>query len=342
MVMTVAVMFASGRKGRLYLAPQLQREPDVTSRLSIGEIEQAAALLRAGRLVAFPTETVYGLGGDATNDEAVAAIFAAKGRPRFNPLIVHLLKAEQAERLALVDGRALRLMQRFWPGPLSLVLRRAPHCPISLLASAGLDTVALRVPAHPVAQALLRVARLPIAAPSANRSGRVSPTDADHVMSELEGRIAAVLDGGACPVGIESTVLDLSAGRAALLRPGAVTQEEIEAEIGTVESATHDEAAPRSPGMMASHYAPSLPLRLEAHDVRPGEALLAFGGAVPEGAAETLNLSAKGDLAEAAAHLFAMLRALDREDFAGIAVMPIPERGLGRAINDRLRRAAHR
>jgi L-threonylcarbamoyladenylate synthase len=342
MVMTVAVMFASGRKERLYLAPQPQREPDVTSRLSVAEIEQAAALLRAGRLVAFPTETVYGLGGDATNDEAVAAIFAAKGRPRFNPLIVHLLKGEQAERLAIVDGRALRLMQRFWPGPLSLVLRRAPHCPISLLASAGLDTMALRVPSHPVAQELLRVARLPIAAPSANRSGRVSPTNADHVMIELQGRIAAVLDGGTCPVGIESTVLDLSAGRATLLRPGAVTQEEIEAEIGPIETSTHDETAPRSPGMMASHYAPSLPLRLEAKEVSPGEALLAFGGAVPEGAAETLNLSAKSDLAEAAAHLFAMLRALDRADFTGIAVMPIPERGLGRAINDRLKRAAHR
>lgn len=313
----------------------------MTSRLSANEIDRAAALLRRGELVAFPTETVYGLGGDATNDAAVAAIFAAKGRPQFNPLIVHLLKAEQAERLARVDARAARLMQRFWPGPLSLVLRRAPSCNVSLLASAGLDTLALRVPAHPVAQELLRVARLPIAAPSANRSGRVSPTDADHVLSELDGRIAAVLDGGACPIGIESTVLDLTTPRATLLRPGGVTLEEIEGEIGPIEQATQATDSPRSPGMLASHYAPSLPLRLDASEARLGEALLAFGPA-PEGAAATLNLSAKGDLAEAAAHLFAMLRQLDRDEFSGIAVMPIPERGLGRAINDRLRRAATR
>ncbi len=313
----------------------------MTSRLSAREIDRAAALLRQGELVAFPTETVYGLGGDATNDRAVAAIFEAKGRPQFNPLIIHLLKAEQAERLAQVDARAARLMQRFWPGPLSLVLRRAPSCAISLLASAGLDTLALRVPAHPLAQELLRVARLPIAAPSANRSGRVSPTDADHVLSELDGRIAAVLDGGACPVGIESTVLDLSTPDPILLRPGAVTLEELEAEIGTIETATAETATPQSPGMLASHYAPRLRLRLEASAARPGEALLAFGRA-PEGAAATLNLSANGDLAEAAANLFAMLRALDRDEFSGIAVMPIPAHGLGRAINDRLKRAATR
>jgi L-threonylcarbamoyladenylate synthase len=341
MVMTVAVMFASGRIERLYLASQLQREPHLTSRLSARDIDHAAQLLRQGALVAFPTETVYGLGGDATSDEAVAAIFEAKGRPQFNPLIVHLLRADQAERLAQVDARAARLMQRFWPGPLSLVLRRAPHCSVSLLASAGLDTLALRVPAHPLAQELLRVARLPIAAPSANRSGRVSPTNADHVLAELDGRIAAVLDGGACPLGIESTVLDLTSTRPLLLRPGGVTLEELEAEIGAVELAAGETSAPRSPGMMASHYAPSLPLRLEAREAEAGEALLAFGRA-PAGAGAMLNLSEKGNLAEAAAHLFAMLRALDRTEFKRIAVMPIPERGLGRAINDRLRRAAAR
>jgi len=314
----------------------------VTSRLTAAEIDRAAALLRRGELVAFPTETVYGLGGDATNDHAVSAIFAAKGRPRFNPLIVHLLNAEHAERLALVDGRAAQLMQRFWPGPLSLVLKRAPSCPISLLASAGLDTLALRVPAHPLAQELLRVARLPIAAPSANRSGRVSPTTADHVLSELDGRIAAVLDGGPCKVGIESTVLDLTTPDPVLLRPGGVPLEALEQAIGKITTALATGGAPRSPGMLESHYAPALPLRLEAREAKPGEALLAFGDTVPNGAARTLNLSAAGDLAEAAANLFAMLRALDAPEFSGIAVMPIPEHGLGCAINDRLKRAATR
>jgi L-threonylcarbamoyladenylate synthase len=314
----------------------------MTIRLQEKEIERAAALLRAGALVAFPTETVYGLGADATDDRAVAAIFEAKGRPHFNPLIIHLLKAEQAAAFAQIDARAARLMQRFWPGPLSLVLRRAPQCRISLLASAGLETLALRVPAHPVARELLRLARVPIAAPSANRSGRVSPTTADHVMSELDGRIAAVLDGGPCSVGIESTVLDLSGLRPTLLRPGGIALEALEAILGPIAMAGDDAAAPRAPGMLASHYAPSLPLRLDATEVAPGEALLAFGDGAPEGAAQTLWLSRSGDLTEAAANLFAMLRALDRPDFAGIAVMPIPEHGLGRAINDRLKRAATR
>lgn len=314
----------------------------MTIRLTSSDIERAAAYLRAGELVAFPTETVYGLGGDATSDRAVAAIFSAKGRPQFNPLIVHLLNAEHAAPLVQVDGRASLLMQRFWPGPLSLVLRRAPHCKLSLLASAGLDTVALRVPAHPVAQELLRVAAIPIAAPSANRSGRVSPTTAEHVMSELSGRIAAVLDGGPCRVGIESTVLDLSTPRPTLLRPGGVALEDLEAAIGPIQIATDDETAPKSPGMMASHYAPSLPLRLNATRVQPGEALLAFGSDAPSGAVETLWLSKAGNVDEAAANLFAMLRALDRPDFTGIAVMPIPEHGLGRAINDRLKRASAR
>jgi L-threonylcarbamoyladenylate synthase len=313
----------------------------VTVRLAAPALDQAAALLRGGELVAFPTETVYGLGGDATSDESVAAIFSTKGRPRFNPLIVHLSRADQAERLAQVDSRAALLMQRFWPGPLSLVLRRAPHCPISLLASAGLETLALRVPAHPLALELLRAVGRPIAAPSANRSGRVSPTTADHVLSELDGHIAAVLDGGSCRIGLESTVIDLTGKTPLLLRPGGVAAEELETLLGPL-AMPSPEDAPRAPGMLASHYAPSLPLRLNATRVDADEALLAFGPRALSGAADTRWLSKNGDVAEAAANLFAMLRALDREPFTAIAVMPIPERGLGRAINDRLRRAATR
>jgi len=313
----------------------------VTIRLAPEALDRAAALLIRGELVAFPTETVYGLGGDATSDEAVAAIFATKGRPRFNPLIIHLSRADYAERLAQIDGRAALLMQRFWPGPLSLVLRRTPHCPISLLASAGLDTIALRVPAHPLAQALLSAAGRPIAAPSANRSGKVSPTTADHVMSELDGRIAAVLDGGPCRIGVESTVVDLSNRTPLLLRPGGVAVEELEPLLGPLAAPTQGEA-PRSPGMLASHYAPSLPLRLNATTVAANEALLAFGEIAPAGAATMRWLSKSGDVDEAAAKLFALLRELDRPDFSAIAVMSIPERGLGRAINDRLRRAATR
>src|SRR5215469_8355933 len=227
-------------------------------------------------------------------------------------------------------------MQRFWPGPLGLVLRRAPQCRVSLLASAGLDTLALRVPAHPVAREILRVAGVPIAAPSANRAGRVSPTTADHVLSELDGRIAAVVDGGPCPIGIESTVLDLTGLKPMLLRAGGLALETIEAILGPIEAAAANPTAPRSPGMLESHYAPSLPLRLNATSVGPREALLAFGSDAPPGAAATLSLSNSGDVEEAAANLFAMLRALDRPEFVAIAVMPIPERGLGRAINDRL------
>jgi L-threonylcarbamoyladenylate synthase len=291
--------------------------------------------------VAFPTETVYGLGADATDDRAVAEIFAAKGRPRFNPLIVHVADGAAARGLATFDARAIAVTERFWPGPLSLVLPRAAVCPVSLLASAGLDTLALRMPSHPLALALLREIDRPLAAPSANRSGRVSPTTAAHVLDELGGRIAAVLDGGPCAVGIESTVLDLSSATPALLRPGAVTREELERLIGPIARPQEAGAAPRSPGMLESHYAPHLPLRLDVREARPGEVLLAFGPeAAPDGFAETRWLSRTGDLTEAAANLFASLRALDRPGFSAIAVMPIPERGLGTAINDRLRRAA--
>lgn len=301
-------------------------------------IARAAKLLRAGRLVAFPTETVYGLGADATSERAVALIFAAKDRPRFNPLIVHVPGLAEAEALAVFDDRARAVAARFWPGPLSLVLRRREGCGLSLLASAGLDTVALRAPAHPVAQALLRAAGRPIAAPSANRSGRVSATAAAHVVADLGGHVALVLDAGPCPIGVESTVLDLSGAVPALLRPGGVALEALSAVLGPVATAPGGPA--RAPGMLASHYAPVLPLRLAAEAARPGEALLAFGPLAPPGFREILWLSRSGDLAEAAANLFAMLRALDRPEFAGIAVMPIPEDGLGRAINDRLRRAA--
>ncbi|HEX3523157.1 MAG TPA: L-threonylcarbamoyladenylate synthase [Stellaceae bacterium] len=301
-------------------------------------IARAAALLRAGRLVAFPTETVYGLAGDATNDHAVAAIFAAKARPRFNPLIVHVRDLAGAERLAVFNSPARRAAARFWPGPLTLVLPRQADGGLSLLASAGLDTVAIRVPDHPVAQALLREADRPIAAPSANRSGLVSPTQGAHVAEDLGDDVELILDDGPTPVGLESTVLDVSREFPALLRPGPVTFEALTDLLGPI--ALPGSGVPRSPGMLPSHYAPRLPVRVAATEASPGEALLAFGPDAPSGFAEVLWLSRSGDLAEAAANLFAMLRRLDRPSFTGIAVMPIPEHSLGRAINDRLRRAA--
>lgn len=308
-------------------------------------LARAADLLRAGELVAFGTETVYGLGGDATNAAAVAAIYAAKGRPRFNPLICHYPSAAAAFHHVHANEAARQVAAAFWPGPLTLVLPRAAACPVALLASAGLDTLAVRVPSHPVARDLLARAAVPVAAPSANRSGQVSPTRAAHVMRDLGGRIAAVLDSGPCPVGVESTVLDLSAPTPVLLRPGGVTLEDIERLIGPVTRGGH--AAPaaglRSPGMMASHYAPSLPVRLHATTVAPDEVLLAFGPPLP-GARAMFQLSERADPTEAATRLFDGLRALDAEGArlgaAGIAVMPVAEYGLGLAINDRLSRAA--
>ncbi len=300
-------------------------------------LQQAARLLRSGQLVAFPTETVYGLGGDATDDRAVAAIFAAKGRPSFNPLIVHLAEIGGMAPLVAFDSRAERLAERYWPGPLTLVLPRRTDSPVSLLASAGLDSIAVRIPAHPVALALLRAAGRPIAAPSANPSGCVSPTTARHVADGLTGTLAMILDGGPCPVGVESTVIDLTGDVPTLLRPGGITRETLEAELGPIALAkASDLGGPRSPGMLSSHYAPALPVRLDARSPRPGEALLGFG---PADGAE-MNLSPRGDLTEAAANLFAMLRALDQPRYSGIAVMPIPDHDLGAAINDRLRRAA--
>ncbi len=302
-------------------------------------IARAAGLLREGALVAFGTETVYGLGADATNAAAVAGIFAAKGRPRFNPLICHYDSAEAAFRDVIADDRALVLAAALWPGPLTLVLPRRPDCPIALLTGAGLDTQAVRVPAHASALALLRAVGRPVAAPSANLSGQVSPTTAQHVLRGLGGRIAAVLDSGPCSVGVESTVLDLSGPDAVLLRPGGATVEAIEALIGPVLLGSTPGAALRSPGMLASHYAPSLPVRLNAETVTEDEALLAFGPALP-GAGAVFQLSETSDLTEAAARLFEGLRVLDGAGMRGIAAMPVPYVGLGLAINDRLERAA--
>ncbi len=318
-------------------------------------IAAAADLLAEGGLVAFPTETVYGLGGDATRERTVARIFAAKGRPRFNPLIVHLAPGMPAEEIAIMDERAQRIAAKFWPGALTLVLARAPGCPIALLASAGLDTVALRMPAHPVAQALLKKVRIPIAAPSANPSGRLSPTEARHVVDLLGEKVDLILDGGKCPGGLESTVLDLSVPEARILRPGLVTAEEIAAVLGAPVAIAQAAAALadrggageiisdeeiKSPGMLASHYAPKKPLRLGAEAAAPGEAFLAFGPNPPRSILASLNLSPTGDLVEAAANLFAYLHRLDASQAHTIAVMPIPEIGIGAAINDRLRRAA--
>jgi L-threonylcarbamoyladenylate synthase len=308
-------------------------------------ISRAAALLRAGELVAFGTETVYGLGADATNARAVAQVFEAKGRPRFNPLICHYPSAEAAFGHVIPSEKAERLAAELWPGPLTMVLPRRDDCPVALLTGAGLDTLAVRVPSHPAARALLRATDRPVAAPSANRSGHVSPTTAQHVLDELRGRIAAVLDCGTCPVGVESTVLDLTGAQPVLLRPGGATVEMIEQIIGPIarRRPADGRESPRSPGLLASHYAPALPVRLDARDVAPDEALLAFGSPL-EGAGTVFNLSASRDLTEAAAKLFGGLRTLDGEGarlgLARIAAMPIPESGLGLAINDRLARAA--
>ena len=301
-------------------------------------VAEAARLLRDGAPVAFPTETVYGLGADATDDRAVAGIFAAKQRPRFNPLIVHVADAAMAEALVEFNDRARRLAETFWPGPLTLILPRRPDSTLSLLVSAGLDSVAVRVPALPLARSLLQEVERPIAAPSANLSGQVSPTTAQHVLDSLRGRIPLILAGGRCSVGLESTVVDLTGSKARLLRPGAITEEDLTSLIGSMDVGGHDDR-PKSPGQLASHYAPSAPLRLEANKPQDGEAYLAFGPDLRGGDA-ILNLSRDGDLHEAAANLFAMLRALDVPGIAGIAVAPIPQTGLGAAINDRLSRAA--
>jgi len=301
-------------------------------------IKAAADALRRGELVAFPTETVYGLGADATNGRAVAALFAAKGRPRFNPLIAHVADVDAAARLGELAELGHRLAAAFWPGPLTLVVARRAGCPVADLATAGLATLALRVPAHPVAQLLLGDVDRPITAPSANRSGRVSPTTAEHVAADL-GESIAILDGGASSIGLESTVVDVT-GEPIILRPGGIARADIARVIGrSVGVADGEPARPASPGMAARHYAPLTPLRLNALHVGAGEALLAFGTPIRHTGA-VVNLSPSADLAEAAANLYAALRALDRSGAPRIAAMPIPEQGLGEAINDRLRRAA--
>lgn len=311
-------------------------------------VRRAAALLRDGALVAFGTETVFGLGADATNPQAVAAVFLAKGRPQFNPLICHYPSSASAFRHVVATEQARLAAEAFWPGPLTLVLPRQTDCPVALLVSAGLATLAVRVPGHAVAIAVLQAVGRPVAAPSANRSGQVSPTSARHVLDGLEGRIAAVLDSGPCEVGVESTVLDLSHGHPVLLRPGGVSLEKLQACLGPVQTGfppapLKAEAGLLSPGMMASHYAPALPVRLNAATVADDEALLAFGAPLP-GARRQFQLSESGSTIEAAARLFEGLRWLDMNSaetgVRRIAAMPIPDAGLGLAINDRLRRAA--
>jgi L-threonylcarbamoyladenylate synthase len=303
-------------------------------------IAAAARVLDEGGLVAFATETVYGLGADATNGEAVARLYAAKGRPRFNPLIAHVRDTMAAYALARFSPDARLLADAFWPGPLTLVLPKAEGCPVAELASAGLDSIGVRVPDHPVAHDLLAAFGKPIVAPSANQSGHVSPTTAQHVLADLGGRIDLIVDGGATSVGVESTIVSCLTAPT-LLRPGGVPRDAIERVLGqplAVAREAQDEA-PLAPGMLASHYAPRTPLRLNAQDARAGEVLLAFGSEAPN-AAHVLNLSPSADLVEAAANLFSHLRALDACGARAIAVMPIPNEGIGEAINDRLARAA--
>lgn len=321
-------------------------EPRQTQRLRADEagIAEAARLLRAGKLVALPTETVYGLAADATDGRAVASIYEAKERPSFNPLISHLPDTAAARREGLFDAAALALANAFWPGPLTLIVPVSPGCTVSDLARAGLASVALRVPSHPVAHAVLAAAGRPIAAPSANRSGRVSPTLPEHVLVDLDGRIDAVLEAGPTEIGLESSIVACLGGAPKLLRPGGVPRAALEAAIGRelVVADAAQGAAPISPGLLASHYAPEAAVRLEAAVPLPGEAWLGFGPE-PEGLALpplALNLSPKGDLAEAAANLFAALRQLDEAGATTIAVAPVPMQGLGEAINNRLGRAA--
>jgi L-threonylcarbamoyladenylate synthase len=310
-------------------------------------VTEAARCLAAGGLVAFPTETVYGLGADAGNAAAIARLYQAKGRPSFNPLIAHVGDLEAARRIGRFDATTIELAEAFWPGPLTLVLPKTKDCTVADLATAGLDTIAIRVPAHPLARQILRAFGGPVVAPSANLSGHISPTSAAHVQSDLAGRIDLIVDGGAVEIGVESTIVGCF-DEPMLLRPGGVPRGEIERVLGRTlaqlpEDADHDGGQPLAPGMLASHYAPRTKVRLDAGRIEAGEALLAFGpAAVPgtDSAAAVMNLSAKGDLAEAAANLFGYLRALDSKGARTIAVMPVPHHGLGEAINDRLRRAA--
>jgi L-threonylcarbamoyladenylate synthase len=323
-------------------APLLTR----VSRADGAAVADAVRCLAAGGLIAFPTETVYGVGADATNGQAVGRVYEAKGRPAFNPLIAHVVDLAAARALAHFSADAAQLAETFWPGPLTLVLPKAAACPVADLATAGLDSIAVRVPSHVVARAILAGFGRPVVAPSANRSGQVSPTTAVHVLADLGGRIELIIDGGATPVGVESTII-ACLDEPALLRPGGVPREAIERALdkplAQPSAASLADDTPLAPGMLASHYAPRTPLRLDASAVVIGECLLAFGpNLVPgsERAMRVLNLSQRGDLIEAAANLFSHLRALDGEGANTIAVMPVPHDGLGEAINDRLLRAA--
>ena len=313
-------------------------KPDQEMRIVKGKngIKIAAAALRSGDLAAFPTETVYGLGADATSDTAVAGIYEAKGRPKFNPLIIHASDKDTLGSLVKWNNRAEILADAFWPGPLTLVLPRAAGCPVSLLASAGLDTLGVRLPSLELTRLLLQETEFPIAAPSANKSGHVSPTSAEHVATEFGEELPIILDGGRCKMGLESTVIDLTTNKSVLMRPGIISQERLQATIGAIDIATSCSPV-ISPGMMDRHYAPSKPLRLNALTAEDNEILLGFG---PNTGSDVLNLSVNADLVEAASNLFSMLRELEQSDHQCIAVMPIPRLGLGAAINDRLKRAA--
>jgi L-threonylcarbamoyladenylate synthase len=323
-------------------------EAEATAAGVAAAAEEAARTLASGGLVAFPTETVYGLGADATNGTAVARLYEAKGRPSFNPLIAHVADAATARTLARFDPAAERLAAAFWPGPLTLVLPRLAACPVAELATSGLDTIAVRVPSHPLARAILAAFGRPVVAPSANRSGHVSPTTAQHVLADLRGRIELVVDGGPTPMGLESTIVACLDGTV-LLRPGALPRADIERMVplaappAAAVASSDEDGVPAAPGQLPSHYAPRARLRLDAREVRAGEALLAFGPGPIRGAehaAVALNLSPGGDPIEAAANLFSHLRALDAAGVAAIAVAPVPHAGLGEAINDRLQRAA--
>ena len=307
-----------------------------TMNLPYKTTKEASKLLREGELVAFPTETVYGLGADATNDKAVAKIFEIKGRPQFNPLISHLPTAQHAFEFGAFSKTAKQLASMLWPGPITFVVPRSNNCPISWLASAGLATVAIRVPDHPVAKELLERANIPVAAPSANISGRISPTRSRHVHEEFGSNISSILEGGDCKVGLESTVLDFSGTIPIILRPGHITKEQLESKIGKVEIASENKII-SSPGMLASHYAPKARVKTRMTTVMDGEAFLGFGNISFE---PFPNLSTKGDLVEAASNLFHMMRELDKQNPKYICIAPIPNEGLGIAINDRLQRAA--
>lgn len=302
-------------------------------------VDEAATLLRAGKVCAFPTETVYGLGADATNFDAVLAIYETKGRPRFNPLIVHCADLEMAEVLVEFSPLTRKLAEAFWPGPLTLVLPMKPGAGLSDLVTAGLDTVGIRIPAHAVALELIRATGRPLAAPSANPSGRLSPTTADQVRNGFAGKVP-VLDGGACRAGVESTILAVIGEDVVQLRAGALPREQVESLLGESIASASKDATIVAPGMLASHYAPRAKLRLDADEPLSGEAFLAFGNPPKSATGALRNLSPDGDLHEAARNLFAMLHDLDATDATRIAVAPIPQTGLGEAINDRLQRAA--